>query len=128
MNNQIKLRENEGPILMRIRKKWNAGAVRLFRNTVGMYKSDAGHVIRYGLGEDSPDLIGWTLVEITPDMVGLTLPIFTAIEVKRPGDEPRPGQLTWLNAVKRVNGLSGWTDNDDEGVKKIIDPKNLLSA
>lgn len=125
MNNQIKLRESEASILVKIRKQFNAGATRLFRNSIGFYKSEAGHAIKYGLANPGgSDLIGWTSVIITPEMVGKKIAVFTAVEVKAAGGKLRPEQINFLQAVKNAGGLSGMAMNVDE-VPPILDIKNL---
>ena len=83
----------------------------LLRNNVGVakVKSKDGKKVRYikyGLCVGSSDLIGWTTITITPDMVGRQAAIFTAPEVKKPGETPSKKQEKFLSAVKRAGGIS----------------------
>lgn len=69
---------------------------RVFRNNVGVAKTDTGSVIRFGLAVGSSDLIGWTLTGK-----------FLAIEVKRPGKNPTKEQQNFLDAVTKAGGVAG---------------------
>jgi len=80
--------------------------VRLFRNNVGQYTDPRGHVIRYGLGVGSSDLIGWTPHVVVPEDVGRTLAIFTAVEGKRLPRRVTPQQAAFLDAVQAAGGLA----------------------
>ena len=79
---------------------------RLFVNPVGFYKRKQGgktYGIHYGVGgTNSPDLWGWA-----SDAVA------AIIEVKLPGQKPRPGQLAWMKAAKASNPMLrvGWVDS-----------------
>lgn len=79
---------------------------RLFVNPVGFYKrqqSGRSYGIHYGVGgTHSPDLWGWA-----SDATA------TIIEVKVPGQKPRPGQLAWMKAAKASNDRLrvGWVDS-----------------
>ena len=59
--------------------------------------------LRAGLCVGSSDLIGWTPVQIK----GKKIAIFTAIEVKKPGQKPTPEQLTFMDNVKQAGGIAG---------------------
>jgi hypothetical protein len=119
------------------------GAVRLFRNNVGMawqgklsrpvdqgdyfdgVRLKGARAIHFGLCEGSSDVIGWTRVVVTPDMVGKPVAIFTAIETKRPAAGKRQaGRATIEQArfVKRVledGGRAGFAQTVDDA-KQII--------
>lgn len=73
-----------------------------------------GRVIKYGLCKGSSDLIGWTPVKITPDMVGSSLAVFTAIEVKAPGEKLRPEQKNFINAVIHSGGIAACVFDESE--------------
>ena len=106
----------EDIILAEIQVKYGR-EVRLFRNVVsGVYigKLVGGKVggtitlahsrfMNVGLAEASADLIG-----IGPD--GL----FLSIEVKQPGQNPRPDQRNWRDMVLDRGGLAGTAHNADE--------------
>lgn len=62
----------------------------LMRNNNGACMDQTGRLVRYGLGNTSPnqeftssDFVGITKVVITPDMVGKTIGVYTAIEMKK---------------------------------------------
>ena len=52
--------------------------------------------IKYGLGNGSGDLIGYSKVKITPEMVGQEVAIFTSIEDKSEKDKISQEQIIWL--------------------------------
>jgi len=65
------------------------------------------------------DIIGCYPVEITPDMVGKKIGVYVAIEVKKPGDKPRPDQMEFLRLIKVCGGLSGWADCLEDAMQII---------
>ena len=95
--------------------------VRLFRNNVGALKDPRGQLVTYGLCTGSSDLIGLRRVTVTPDMVGQQLAVFTALEVKRPGQTPTEAQGKFLGMVHGMGGLSGV-------VTSIADAKGIINA
>jgi hypothetical protein len=111
----------ETPILKRIQIALSHGAVRLFRNNVGLAWQgkclrvsamrliiDSPRVVHFGLAEGSADLIGFKSVTITPEMVGTTIAQFVSIEVKRlRGGEYRENQRAWAAMIEAHGGLSG---------------------
>lgn len=84
----------------------SAPGVRMFRNSVGMHRTEDGRVIRYGLLPGSGDLIGWRSVVITPDMVGQRFAQFVSIEVKTPKGAVRPDQELWAENVRKAGGIA----------------------
>jgi hypothetical protein len=95
--------------------------VRLFRNNVGALKDPRGQLVTYGLCTGSSDLIGLRRVTVTPDMVGQQVAVFTALEVKRPGQTPTEAQGKFLGMVDGMGGLSGV-------VTSIADARGILDA
>ena len=91
----------------------------LWRNNNGACQTADGRQIRYGLGNDSPqmnrrfkssDLIGITRRIITPEMVGHTVGLFTSVEVKRGGWKYHGGdreaaQSAWLSIINNWGGI-----------------------
>lgn len=70
------------------------GAV-VWRNNIGQYK-DGQRVIRYGVCNPGG-----------ADLIGLTdTGKFLAIEIKRPGELPRPAQAAFLDAIRRMGGIA----------------------
>lgn len=117
--------ESEANILMRIRKRFNQGPVRLFRNNQGAYKKD-NYYIEYGLANPGgSDLIGWKTITITPEMVGKICCVFTAIETKRPGKKATVEQNNFINAVLAAGGFAG-VATDTADVEDILSIKNLF--
>lgn len=104
----------------------NQWGCRLFHNNSGVAYTENGRPVFFGLGnvgkkkqEDirTPDDVGWTQVTITPDMVGKTVAVFTAIDSKKFGFEPKQeyskntreyGQNKFFNQVKAAGGIAGF--------------------
>ncbi len=127
MNIEIAPRkESESSILAKIRNKFNAGPVRLFRNNSGIAEYANGTKVRYGLGgTGGSDLIGFKTITVTPDMIGRRLAIFCAVEVKKPGGKKAtPEQINFIGAIKTAGGLSGIAMSEAD-VAAILDIKNL---
>ena len=104
-----------------------AGAT-VFRNNVGMAKTEDGRQIRYGLIKGSSDLIGWTPVVITQDMVGMTVGIFTAIEVKSlKGKGPTEAQENFIRQVNNAGGIAGIARTEQEA-ENIIKPWGEITS
>ena len=85
---------SEAGLQSRVRLEASSKGLLLWRNNVGVFRTEAGGVVRTGLANDnkemnsrvkSSDLIGIKPVIITPEMIGTTLGQFAAIECKRPG-------------------------------------------
>lgn len=100
---------------------------RLWRNNVGAAVDSRGIPIRYGLANSSAqlnrvlkssDLIGITPTVVTQEMVGQLLAVFTSLEVKRPGwrwagTDREQAQLAWIELIRSLGGVAGFTDNAD---------------
>jgi len=83
-----------------------------FRNNVGVLRDKTGAYVRYGLGNGTSDIIGFTSVEITSEMVGKRVAIFTAIEVKQDDKSVvRDNQEKFIALVRKKGGIAGlaWT-------------------
>lgn len=93
----------------------------LLRNNSGAMKNPRGQWFRFGLGNvkknnpfKSSDYIGVTPVLITLDMVGKTVPVFTAIELKKPDwkyneyDEREVLQKRFIDWIKSLGGFAGF--------------------
>lgn len=106
---------------------------KLWRNNCGGFEDRTGRTVYFGLGNiskasskqfKSSDLIGFTPVKITPDMVGKTLPVFTAIECKRPDWKPtnslrEAGQKKFIDVINNNNGIASFV-NSIESFTQII--------
>lgn len=91
---------------------------RLFRNNVGVLKDDTGRPVRYGLGNESPqvnkviksgDIIGIRKVLILPQHVGFTIGQFVSIEAKESAwsyshTEREQAQLNWIQLITANGG------------------------
>lgn len=101
----------------------NAGWV-LWRNNVGVFKTERGVPVRFGLANDSAqmnkrvksaDLIGIKPVLITQDMVGTVIGQFVSLEVKhgdwKPGEDPdrEVAQQRWIDLVNNHGGDAKFT-------------------
>ena len=60
-----------------------------------------------------------------PDIIACIKGRFVGIEVKRPGQKPKPIQEAFLNAIKKKGGVGLWADNLDK-VKDTLKKENLL--
>ena len=60
-----------------------------------------------------------------PDIIACIKGRFVAIEVKRPGQKPKPIQEAFLDSINKKGGLAFWSDNLDK-VKDILEKENLL--
>lgn len=79
--------------------------VRLFRNNVGGAWVN-GRFMLFGLGEGTSDLIGWRSITITPEMVGKRIAVFTGLEVKSKKGRATDEQLSFIQVVKDLGGIS----------------------
>jgi hypothetical protein len=122
------------------------GAVRLFRNNVGVgwagpsTKVTAGNVaavraglrpgdvvvrngrpLRAGLAVGSSDLIGLRSVTVTPEMVGQKLAVFAAVEVKAPRRPLTAEQEAFIAMVVEMGGFAGLARSveEAEGVLRL---------
>jgi len=114
---QIYTKMTETEILRAI-QSLSRGSVRLFRNNVGF---DATNKVRYGLMPGSSDLIGWKTIEITKQHVGKKIAVFTAIEVKKKGGRPTPGQRQFIEVVEQSGGLAGICYSIEEAIDLLSD-------
>lgn len=60
-----------------------------------------------------------------PDILACIKGRFVAIEVKRPGQKPRPIQISFLEAIEKKGGIAFWSDSLDK-VKDRLKEENLL--
>lgn len=75
--------------------------VEFFRNNTGALPGPNGHLVFYGLGKGSSDLIGI----LAPS--GRLL----ALEVKRPGEKPTASQLIWQARIRDLGGFACVVDS-----------------
>lgn len=110
----------ETNLMNTIRLALSGMGVLAFRNNVGAHKTDAGHFVRYGVGEKGgSDIIGCVPVVITPDMVGRTVAVFTAMEVKTKTGRATQPQLNFIAAIKKAGGIAGIVRSPDDAAKMI---------
>lgn len=111
--------KSEAAVQAEIRVRASELGLHLWRNNNGACTDDTGRVIRYGLGNDSPqisrrlkssDLIGWT-----------STGRFVSVEAKREGWVYRPGtdaradaQKAWIDMVRAGGGLAGFAASVEE--------------
>ena len=88
----------ESDLLTAIRLEAQKYGCTLMRNNVGCLKDITGRTVKFGLAVGSSDLIGWTICNAAA--------VFTAIEVKRPGQKPTKEQAAFIAAVKRAGGIA----------------------
>ena len=69
-----------------------------------------------GAAAGTADVYGFRPLQVTQAMVGTTVAQFIAIEVKKPGERPRPNQIAYLDMVNKRGGVGIWT-NDVAGAE-----------
>ena len=93
--------------------------VRLFRNNVGLFKTQDGRNVQTGLCVGSSDLIGFTAKIITPDDVGKTVAVFTAIEVKTDKGKTSEAQSNFINMVNHFGGIGAVVRSVEEAAQRV---------
>ena len=85
----------EAELMREIQMAISSMGHRVFRNNIGVYKSERGDYIRYGVcNPGGSDLLGWTKDGR-----------FLAIEVKGPKGRVTSQQTLFLDAVNRAGGV-----------------------
>lgn len=69
-----------------------------------------------GVPAGFPDLFGFTHVPVTAAHVGTTLPVYTGIEVKRPGGKASPKQTQHLTLLANAGAICGIAHSADEAL------------
>jgi hypothetical protein len=123
----------ESTILAQVRA-WAATQpdLHLWRNNTGALRDATGRMVRYGLCEGSADLVGLLTVDVGTDVPCPSHPDldyvapavrriarFLALEVKRPGEKPRPEQAAWLRVVQQAGGVAAVVTNVAEAERVI---------
>lgn len=90
--------------------------VRLFRNNVGLFKTQDGRNVQTGLCIGSSDLIGFQSITITPEMVGQKIAVFTAIEIKTPKGKPTHEQINFIECVRKFGGIAAIVKSVDDAL------------
>src|SRR6185437_13316823 len=103
-------------------KVLEAFGVLAWRSNTGAFrvpgKGGRQRLMRAGLGNGSADIVG-----ILPGYCSVSRSgRFFALEVKRPGGRPTPGQIAWLQGVNQVGGLALWVDS----AQLLIDALNYI--
>lgn len=89
---------------------------KVVRNNDGSITIHDPRPFQTGLPKGFTDLFGMTLFEITPAHVGRTLPIYTGIEVKRPGKQPSEKQAKHLNLLRNRGAIAGVATSPEEAL------------
>jgi len=122
----------ESDLYQPIQLSYSKRGSRLWRNNVGAVHTADGRFLRFGLANESAgvnkeikssDLIGITPVIITQEMVGQTVGVFTSIEVKRigwsyTGSDREKAQNKWIELIRKLGGIAGFTNNSEGGIVK----------
>jgi hypothetical protein len=100
----------------------STGNVRLFRFQCGHFELKDGRRITVGVPGMS-DLQGWKSVVITPDLVGQRVAIYTALEIKAPGNrtekERLKKQLAFIATVKEHGGIAGMVESVEQAMEVL---------
>lgn len=117
---------SEAAVQSRVRLEAPKQGYRLFRNNNGAFLDARGVPVRFGLGNDSPqlnarlkssDLIGWKATLVTPCMVGSYVAVFCSFEVKEAvwtyaGNAHEKAQEAWLKLVAADGGIARFINNE----------------
>lgn len=60
-----------------------------------------------------------------PDILACIKGRFVAIEVKKPGEKPKPHQVAFIDAINKKGGIAFYSDNLNK-VKEVLEKENLL--
>lgn len=72
-----------------------------------------------GAPEGTSDIIGVTSVMVTPQMVGSRVGVFTAIEVKKPGQKPKINQENFIAKMRDMGAIAGVARSSEDALKII---------
>lgn len=72
-----------------------------------------------GAPEGTSDIIGVTSVMITTQMVGSRVGVFTAIEVKKPGQKPKPHQEHFLLKMHEMGAIAGVASSLEQAIQIV---------
>jgi hypothetical protein len=92
----------------------------VYRNTVGqaaMFNADTGNHQRvtFGLCPGSADLVCMLRVE----HAGRVFAQWVCLEIKRPGEKPRPDQVKWAHAVRQMGAFATYVTSTEEALAAI---------
>lgn len=113
--------ESESDLQNRIRLAVSRHDVCIFRNNVGLFRTQDGRMVKTGLCKGSSDLIGWTTVTIRPQDVGRKVAVFTGLEVKLPRGRATDEQLNFVRVVRESGGIGGIVKSVDDAIGLIKD-------
>jgi hypothetical protein len=71
-------------------------------------------MVKFGLAPGSPDLVGWAIIDDRA--------IFVGLEVKLPGEKPRPDQRHFLETIRSAGGIAGVVTSVDEALTLLTHP------
>lgn len=105
--------------------------VLIYRSNTGALRDANGRLVRYGLCDGAADLVGIVTCRYVTDEIRQTVVDvgrFLAIEVKRPGEKPRPEQLAFLNRVRNMGGVAGWCSSVAGAVAIVHEARGFRDA
>jgi hypothetical protein len=79
----------------------------LWRNAQVYAEFEDGAKARGGLGKGSSDLVGILRVKVGEGHLGR----FFGLEIKKPGEAPKPSQERWFALVRSFGGFASWADS-----------------
>ena len=89
---------------------------KIVRNADGSITIFEPRPFQTGLPKGFPDLFGMTFQLIRPAHVGQTLPIYTGIEVKKPGKKPSDTQHRHLSLLTKRGAIAGVATSPEEAL------------
>lgn len=119
---------SEAAVQSRVRLEAPRRGYTLWRNNCGALLDARGVPVRFGLGNDSPqlnarlkssDLIGWKATLVTPCMVGSYVAVFASFEVKEAvwtyaGNAHEKAQEAWLKLVAADGGIARFITSETQ--------------
>lgn len=116
-NIRLSLSKNQRGVYWRanVGQAWTGNKVT--RNGDGSITIHEPRPFQTGLPKGFPDIFGMTMQEIKPAHVGQVLPIYTGIEVKRPGKKPSPTQVKHLGLLAKRGAIAGVATSPEEAVE-----------
>lgn len=137
--------ELENPIMKRTLVRLVEAGAKIFRNNNGqgfqgqaewvrravpsarLYPGDvilrSARRLNFGLGEGSPDLVGYLTITVGPEHLGKRLAIFTGVEMKNEVGNTTKQQRHWLEVLKNDGCIAIMARSEEDAVQQLRLPE-----